>query len=86
MNEQVIQDIKDFIGQGGVLYFEHGFSKPILHGSKIESVTDKYVRIKVQTENGIQYKDIDFENLSYTELAYLMSQLYAYLFYCQNYA
>ena len=79
MNKKVLIDkIKEFVGEGGLVPFEHGFPKPLVRAKKIWGVNDT-TALCVGSPYGFP-----LEMLNDFELERINNTLHKYLKYCQT--
>ena len=74
--EQLIQDIRDFLGEGGVLYFEHGY-KPRFNAYGLDCNG---------IWNGTNHTYKKYEDMLPEQVANLVFEIFRYYNYCHIYA
>ncbi len=81
------EKIKDFVGKGGYVPFEHGFNcKGGTKCSKCVSVSDKEVTYFLQTEKIKSHWKKEIDSLSEDEAKEVYRDLCEYAEYCRTYA
>ena len=79
--ERLIQDIKDFVGEGGNIPFEHGY-KPSLNASEVTS-EGIILRQPISPKKG---RKMSFEEMDEKMLTNVILELFRYYNYCHLYA
>jgi hypothetical protein len=90
---EILQEIKDFVGEGGTVAFEHGFHKPTFkfEGFKhrCNMVSEKVAYCIRYYGNGSGEKrtcNLPLSRLNYSTLKSMLTSMKKYLEYCQKFA
>lgn len=87
---EILKEIKEYIGSGGMVAFEHGFRRPSF---KMEGYTYKCTMVSDKVMYGYKYYPVTREKrtcnyplsmLNYTALNILLKSMRKYEEYCKN--